>query len=298
MDYTKYLENKDFSPSTIKSYQIVANRFNKWLKDQGLHTSQITYNDVTAYINYMQGKRNKQRTIQLEIGALKHYLNYQNVIGNAPKIPIQNLKIQGVKRQHIYTIFTTEELDYIYQSYPFKDYSLSSVEITPIQKRNKIIIGLLVYQGLSTTDIANLKLEHLQLYNGTIEIPPTKRSNGRTLKLEPHQAIEIQRFILEERAYLLKKFDKRTDHLIFNLGISNSIANVLYKLMKNLKTQHPEIQSAKQLRASVITNWLKIHNLRKVQYMAGHRYVSSTENYKINDIATLQNDITQFSPNI
>ncbi|MGV6862277.1 MAG: RHS repeat-associated core domain-containing protein [Putridiphycobacter sp.] len=113
MEYKKYLKQKDFSPGTIKSYQIVANRFNKWLKDQELHTSQITYNDVTAYINYMQGKRNKQRTIQLEIGALKHYLNYQNVIGNAPKIPIQNLKIQGVKRQHIYTIFTTEKLSKI-----------------------------------------------------------------------------------------------------------------------------------------------------------------------------------------
>ncbi len=68
--------------------------------------------------------------------------------------------------------------------------------------------------------------------------------------------------------------------------------------MKNLKQQHHEITSAKQIRASVITNWLKHYNLREVQYRAGHRFVSSTESYKINDIETLQNDIVQFSPNL
>lgn len=298
MEYKEYLEQKDFSQSSIKSYKIVANRFNKWLKNQGLITSQITYNDITAYINHLQSKNNKQRTIQLEIGALKHYLNYQKLIGNLTHIPINNIKIQGVKRQSIYNIFTPEELDYIYKSYPNIDANKKGDEMTPKQKRDRIIIGLLVYQGLSTTDLSNIKLEHIQLYKGTIDVPATKRINSRTLKLEPHQAIEIQNFILEEREQLLQKFDKRTDHLIFNLGISNAITNVLYNLMKNLKQQHPEIQSAKQIRASVITNWLKIHNLRKTQYMAGHRFVSSTENYRIHDIETLKNDIIQFSPNL
>jgi len=298
MEYKEYLEQKDFSQSSIKSYKIVANRFNKWLKNKKLITSQITYNDITAYINYLQSKSNKQRTIQLEIGALKHYLNYQKLIGNLTHLPINNIKIQGVKRQSIYNIFTPEELDYIYQNYPSEDANKKGVEMIPKQKRNKIIIGLLVYQGLNTTDLGNIKLEHLQLYKGTINIPATKRSNSRTLKLEAHQALDIQNFILEGREYLLQKFNKRTDHLIFNLGISNTITNMLYNLMKNLKQQHHEITSAKQIRASVITNWLKHHNLREVQYRAGHKFVSSTENYKIHDIETLQNDIVQFSPNI
>jgi hypothetical protein len=33
-----------------------------------------------------------------------------------------------------------------------------------------------------------------------------------------------------------------------------------------------------------------------VQYMAGHRYVSSTENYLVNDIEDLQDDITKYHP--
>jgi len=309
MNYQNYLKNKGFSPSSIKSYQVVSNRFNKWIKDQHLTINQITYNDITSYINHLQGKRNKQRTIQLEISALKHYLDYQKLMGNILNIPINNIKIQGVKRQGIYDILTPEELDYIYKSYPSENYNLQNHTLNSSLRedvhrtdgkiiRNKIIIGLLVYQGLSTTDLANIKLEHIQLHRGTIDIPPTKKSNGRTLKLEAHQAITLQQFILIEREQLLKKHNKTTEHLIFSLGTGNNIYNLLFKLMKQLKAQHLEITSAKQIRASVITNWLKQYNLRETQYRAGHKFVSSTENYKINDIETLKNDIIQFSPNL
>jgi integrase/recombinase XerD len=309
MNYQNYLKNKGFSPSSIKSYQVVSNRFNKWIKDQHLTINQITYNDITSYINHLQGKRNKQRTIQLEISALKHYLDYQKLMGNILNIPINNIKIQGVKRQGIYDILTPEELDYIYKSYPSENYNLQNQALNSSPRedvhrtdgkiiRNKIIIGLLVYQGLSTTDLANIKLEHIQLHRGTIDIPPTKKSNGRTLKLEAHQAITLQQFILIEREQLLKKHNKTTEHLIFSLGTGNNIYNLLFKLMKQLKAQHLEITSAKQIRASVITNWLKQYNLRETQYRAGHKFVSSTENYKINDIETLKNDIIQFSPNL
>ena len=39
---------------------------------------------------------------------------------------------------------------------------------------------------------------------------------------------------------------------------------------------------------SVIVKWLKQHNLQQVQYLAVHRYISSTESYQQNDIETLK----------
>lgn len=38
------------------------------------------------------------------------------------------------------------------------------------------------------------------------------------------------------------------------------------------------------------------HNFREVQYRAGHRYVSSTENYLVNDLEDLQEDINKYHP--
>ena len=46
MEYREYLEHKDFSKSSIKSYQITVNRFNVWIKKQNLTISELTYNDV------------------------------------------------------------------------------------------------------------------------------------------------------------------------------------------------------------------------------------------------------------
>ena len=42
---------------------------------------------------------------------------------------------------------------------------------------------------------------------------------------------------------------------------------------------NPNLINAKQIRASVITKWLRMYNLREVQYLVGHRYISSTESY-------------------
>ena len=49
-------------------------------------------------------------------------------------------------------------------------------------------------------------------------------------------------------------------------------------------------------RASVITNWLGHYNLRKVQYLAGHRYISSTERYLQDDLENLHEIVNNFHP--
>ncbi|MCP4311758.1 MAG: integrase [Bacteroidetes bacterium] len=55
--------------------------------------------------------------------------------------------------------------------------------------------------------------------------------------------------------------------------------------------QTPELQYPKQIRTSVITHWLKEQNLRQMQYMAGHKHVSSTERYQLSKLAGLQSKL-------
>jgi len=70
----------------------------------------------------------------------------------------------------------------------------------------------------------------------------------------------------------------------------------MQKLVKLIQLKHHNLKDIRQIRTSIITNWLKIYNLRKVQYMAGHRYVSSTELYQLNNIEELQDDIMKYHP--
>ena len=86
--------------------------------------------------------------------------------------------------------------------------------------------------------------------------------------------------------------------LFISTGTGNQLQNAIQKLIEELKKQNAKLENLHQLRASVITNWLKHYNKRKVQYMAGHKYVSSTESYEANNIETLQEDLQRFYPEI
>jgi integrase/recombinase XerD len=44
------------------------------------------------------------------------------------------------------------------------------------------------------------------------------------------------------------------------------------------------------------SHWLKMYNLRQTQYVAGHRFKSSTEVYLVNDLDDLQEEIIRFQP--
>lgn len=44
------------------------------------------------------------------------------------------------------------------------------------------------------------------------------------------------------------------------------------------------------------SSWLTQYNIREVQYMAGHRYISSTERYVQDDLENLQEIIESLHP--
>jgi hypothetical protein len=77
---------------------------------------------------------------------------------------------------------------------------------------------------------------------------------------------------------------------------NNKLLSPVAKLMKQIRTIDRQFLNFKQVRTSVITFWIKTYGLRKAQYMAGHRYISSTENYLPNDLEDLIEDINTLHP--
>ena len=96
-----------------------------------------------------------------------------------------------------------------------------------------------------------------------------------------------------------RKYQKRqeTDRLfIGDGGINSEISNKITQLMISVRKLNPNVLNAKQIRASVITKWLRMYNLREVQYLAGHRYISSTESYLENEMEGLKEEVDMFHP--
>ena len=190
----------------------------------------------------------------------------------------------------IHNILTGDELEDLYQSY-------NTTKGNPLaRKRNKILLGLLIYQGLTTSNLQQLQVENVELYKGRLDILGTKKSNGSVLELKPWQLMELMEYINEIRPQILEQTNKETEQLFLPLGSSLKLQNSLAKITKELKQINHKFIDTKQIRTSVIVNWLKQHNLRKVQYLAGHRYISSTERYQQDDLESLHKTINTFHP--
>jgi site-specific recombinase XerD len=71
---------------------------------------------------------------------------------------------------------------------------------------------------------------------------------------------------------------------------------IFTSLAVQMKTIDKQFLNFQQVRASVITYWIKTQGLRKAQHMAGHSCISTTEKYVSNDLEDLTNDINKLHP--
>ena len=142
----------------------------------------------------------------------------------------------------------------------------------------------------------NLLTEHVKLRKGKIYIPSGKQRKSRILRLEPHQILDLQEYILQAREKLLSKYLGETDKLFLTSRSKFDMRNTLRVLFKQLNKINPLIKNATQIRMSVITNWIKHYNLREVQYMAGHKVINSTERYQTANLEELSKALEKFHP--
>ena len=284
-----------FSHSTIDRRMTVLQRFWDWLDQENIEVDQVSYNDVLAYMKYKSLNGATQKTILHYMNAVKHFYAHLIREGQITTNPVTDIKVKGVKRKILYHILETHELHQLYNQYPSE---------TLKDRRNKVMLGLLVYQGLKTDEVGKLEVNQIKLREGKIDVPGGKKSNGREMKLESHQIMDMYDYVLQVRPGILKMEPKRRSQkrqeseklFIGDGGNCYSVSNFMTQLMIKVRKQNPSVLNAKQIRTSVITKWLKIYNLREVQYLAGHKYISSTESYLENDIEGLQEEVNQFHP--
>ena len=300
-EFTDYLLIKGYSTSTTHRYVKDAKTFISWAEKENIQINNVSYADV---LHYIQGKRKtvKRRTVSTYVNSIKHYFGYLALTDQALENPTTHIQVRGIKRKILYDILSKKELESLYNSFEIPDEESNDRNqnwyTTSILagKRNKVILGLMIFQGLGAQELGRLTEKDLKLREGKIYVSGSRRSNERTMKLEAHQILDIMEYTLKTRNEILQLTGKKSESLLVSAGSSEYFRSIIQKLMQRLRKQNSKVTSAKQVRTSVITHWLKIHNLRETQYMAGHRYVSSTEAYLVNDLDDLQEDIVKFHP--
>jgi len=287
MNFKQYLESRNYSNATIVSYEKMLVLFLDWIREEQLKVKDMTYNDMMAYVRYASSKGISKRYVQIQLTVIRHYFNFLIKTKKVKDNIAANINIKGIRRRLPHDLLNAEELEAVYKNYPV---------VGLVGKRNKIILGLMVYQGLATEDLGKLEEGHLKLREGKIYIPGRRRSNNRTLELQGHQVLDMQEYIKRTRPLILELTEKQTNALFTSIGTSERFSNMQAKMLQNIHKYMPQVKSLQQIRNSVISEWVKKYNLREAQYMAGHKYVSSTEMYQQSNMDDLKKDVQAFHP--
>jgi integrase/recombinase XerD len=287
--------------NTIRQKSNYAGYYLRWLEGEHLQVEDARYNDLLNFIDYCKLEGNTRGHINMKLRSIRNFYEYLKKHNPGIINPAANLFLKGTRQKVISGVISFKELESLYQSYPVK---------TLRQKRNKIILGLLIYQGLNTEDLRRLMTEDVKLKEGKIHVPGDRRRSSRNLELKPFQILELHEYLTVVSPEILKEIDtpksarkpdqinreRLRDQLFISVNGSENIKNSLWHLFREIKKINPIIVSAIKIRQSVITYWLRTMNLRQVQYMAGHKYVSSTERYQRTNLENLQNKLEKYHP--
>ncbi len=299
--FKEWLQIKGYSSTTVATIIKAVGYFLLWAGKENINdVAETSHNDIIAYIQHYNLRGTGRKTIAHYILHLRKYFEWLISENEVADNPCYNIKIKGIQRKVLHEILSMEEMEKLYNDYAteINQPNIPMQLQTLARKRNKIIVGLLIYQGLQTEEIIRLQIADVKLREGKIFIAGTKRSNERTLKLESHQVFDLLDYINDTRKQILRHRNIAipNQELFLQLGEGKNKSNMLAMLLIHLKQMNGKIKTLNQLRASVIVHWLKLYNLRKVQVMAGHRYIGSTEAYKANNLDDLKEDIKNYHP--
>lgn len=299
--FKSYLTELGNGENTISQKINYAGFYLRWLEEERLQTEEAGYNDLLSFVDSCRLDGESTTHINRKIRSIRDFYEYLKRQGEVTTNPAANLYLKGNCHKIVSGTIEYKILEDLYQIYP---------TLTLREKRNKVILGLLVYQGLSTEDLQKLETSDVQIKEGKVHVRGDRRINRRVLDLRPFQVMEMYEYITVTRKAIIEGIshpaparkpgkinaDRLKTQLLISINGSENMKNSLLHFFREIKKLNPTVTSAKKIRQSVITYWLKTMNLRQVQYMAGHKRVSSTERYLGNNLESLKDKLEKCHP--
>lgn len=281
----KYYLNRQNAPSTAKRYYREIELFIVSLEKQNINPKTASYSQIMGYIGKL---RDKQNNLSCSLHGIKKYYSFLAATGVRKDNPAKSIRLRDKRSRDIQLqdLFKAEELEQLLER---------KERYVVLKNRNKIVVSLLIYQGLTNGEIKKLELKDIDLEQGTIYIKQGRKTNKRTLKLQSKQVFWIMKYLQEDRPKLLKIESQKL--IISKLGTEETGEGIGY-IIETCRHLFPNRKlNARTIRQSVIANLLKQgKDLRIVQAFAGHKYPSTTEMYKQTQVEELKNQILKYHP--
>ena len=283
-DYLNYiLLEKRLSKNTYDSYEFDLNCFNNYFKNTKI--SNIKEEDIVLYLEYLKkDKKLTSRSIERHLTTLRglfKYLVKMEVLDYDIMKNIDNLKIG----KHLPMTLSMEELD-----------KLMNISLdNPYNYRTKAMLELMYGSGLRVSELVNLTLNDIDLYNDTILIHG-KGSKERIVPLGDYAKEYLVEY-LNVRNSLIKRKNGNPDKLFLNnhgMPITRNGFNFLLNNLLKEKGIDKKI-TPHTLRHSFATHMLDNGaDLRTIQELLGHSDIVTTRIYTHVSKKQIQNNYDKY----
>ncbi len=283
--FEKYLLNRGYRTKTAKGYATCLNLFFKWCEVAQISPKTACIEDVYDFQSSCRRDGNAPNTILEKIQVVRLYFYFLKRTPNPAILVVSERREKTIPSN----LLDEETMLEIYFSF---------LPRTDAEKRNKCLLGLLLFQGLMRSELGSLEVDYIDFDQSRIYIPSSTKTNERYLDLHRRQVADLEQYVHLTRPQLLKESGKNTNLLFFTQ--SNSMANGLHNaisiLTTALKHDFPYFSSLTQLRSSRISIWVRNNDLRLAQYFSGIKYASSLGRYKRTNIDSLKRKINTIHP--
>ncbi len=187
-NYLEYCKSqKCLDAKTLKAYQIDLRQFSEQISN--INIPEITSEILEQYISQLH-KQYKPKTVKRKIASVKalfHYLDYKEIINNNPFNKILIHFREPVKLPKTIPLHTIE-------TFLYTIYKQRKNARTPYQRRNALrdiaVAELLFSTGMRISELCSLKVNDVNLYDGTILIYG-KGSKERRIQIGNESVIKI-----------------------------------------------------------------------------------------------------------
>lgn len=280
--------NGNYSRQTAKIYAFEIGHYLNRIGGEAV-ALQIGYGELVVYLSALRKRYDNPATVRRILYAVKSYYRYLVLSGRRVDHPGSRLRLRDVVRDQVQTqdLLAPEELALLLRPRPERYEILTN--------RNRVIIGLLVHQGLLVREIGALKVGAIDLEKAIVRVPATSKTEPRKLRLDAAQVMTLHAYLQGDRARLLAE---PTDHLLLTSRGTPERGEGVHYLIETLRPLVPTKRlTPTVIRQSVIAGRLKSgQGLRQVQAFAGHKKISATERYRENNLEALRLAVEKFHP--
>lgn len=274
--FKNYIINElGYTLTTFKGYRTCVNSYLDWLTTNNIEAKKMSLNQTYDFLAYRRNKGDSAKNIMIYKTAITHFNQAIGMESN-PALLVHLAKRERKTPTHL---LDEEFLETIYRE---------TSANTLVQKRDRCILGMMVFLGLQCNELAILNLEDLKLEDARLYVGQTLTTNERYINLNPKQMMHLSQYIYDIRPKMIQEFKNETNRLFFSCGDATGLDGALARLMKRLKREFHYVKDFKQLKQSRISIWVKELGLRQAQYLGGYRYVTSVQRYDFKSIDDLK----------